>query len=105
MGAPEAYDPLLAAAGWGVVPGSRIRREYPITLGRLEGSGRRGKALTADYVLEMWNTKLATMEAKARDKPVSEGVAQTKSYAGRMGLRFAYANNGEGIYSIDMATG
>jgi type I restriction enzyme R subunit len=36
----EHIDPALAAAGWGVVPGSRIRREYPITLGRLEGHGR-----------------------------------------------------------------
>lgn len=29
-------DLALQAAGWGVVEGSRIRREYPITLGRLE---------------------------------------------------------------------
>jgi hypothetical protein len=28
-------DPVLAAAGWGSVEGSRIRREYPITLGRM----------------------------------------------------------------------
>jgi type I restriction enzyme R subunit len=48
----ELIDPLLAAAGWGVVEGSRIRREYPITLGHLEGAGKRGKALPADYVLE-----------------------------------------------------
>ena len=101
----ELIDPLLAAAGWGVVEGSRIRREYPITLGRLEGSSKRGKGLTADYVLEFRNTKLATMEAKARDKAVTEGVGQTKNYAGKMGLRFAYASNGEGIYGIDMATG
>ena len=47
----EHIDPALKAAGWGVVEGSRIRREYPITLGRIEGHGRRGKALTADYVL------------------------------------------------------
>ncbi|MFM8443412.1 MAG: hypothetical protein ACKN9W_08740, partial [Methylococcus sp.] len=85
----ELIDPLLAAAGWGVVEGSRIRREYPITLGRLEGSSKRGKGLTADYVLEFRNTKLATMEAKARDKAVTEGVGQTKNYAGKMGLRFA----------------
>jgi hypothetical protein len=25
----EPVDPALAAAGWGVVEGSRIRREYP----------------------------------------------------------------------------
>ncbi len=48
----EHVDPALAAAGWGVDLGSRVRREYPITLGRLEGLGRRGKALIADYVLE-----------------------------------------------------
>lgn len=47
----EHIDPALQAAGWGVVDGSRIRREYPITLGRLEGFGRRARALTADYVL------------------------------------------------------
>lgn len=61
----EHIDHALAAAGWGVVEGSRIRREYPITLGRIEGHGKRGKALTADYVLEYRNTKLAVVEAKA----------------------------------------
>ena len=44
----EHIDPALAAAAWGVVGVSRIRREYPITLGRIEGHGRRGKALKAD---------------------------------------------------------
>ena len=61
----EHIDPALRAAGWGVVEGSRIRREYHITPGRIEGSGRRGKPLTADYVLEYRNTKLAVVEAKA----------------------------------------
>ena len=44
----EHIDPALAAAGWGVVEGSRILREYPITPGRIEGLGRRGKAHQAD---------------------------------------------------------
>ena len=66
----EHIDPALKAAGWGVVEGSRIRREYPITLGRIEGNGRRGKALTADYVLEYRNTKLAVVEAKASKQQV-----------------------------------
>ncbi|SBT07593.1 hypothetical protein ACCAA_460011 [Candidatus Accumulibacter aalborgensis] len=34
----EHIDPALAAAGWGVVEGSRIRREYPITFGRIEAT-------------------------------------------------------------------
>ena len=101
----EYIDPALAAAGWGVVEGSRIRREYPITLGRLEGHGKRGKALTADYVLEYRNTKLAVVEAKAWDKPLTEGVGQAKDYAGKLAVRFTYASNGQGVYGIDMHTG
>ncbi|RUQ40335.1 MAG: restriction endonuclease subunit R [Candidatus Competibacteraceae bacterium] len=100
----EHIDPALAAAGWGVVEGSRIRREYPITLGRLEGADKRGKPLTADYVLEYRNTKLAVVEAKAWDKALTEGVAQAKDYAGKLALRFTYASNGQGIYGIDMQT-
>lgn len=46
----EQINPALAAAGWGVVEGSRILREYRITAGRLEGFGRRGRADIADYV-------------------------------------------------------
>jgi type I restriction enzyme R subunit len=101
----EHIDPALAAAGWGVVEGSRIRREFPITLGRLEGHGRRGKALTADYLLEYRNTKLAVVEAKALDKPLTEGVGQAKDYAGKLAIRFTYATNGQGIYGVDMEDG
>ena len=88
-----------------MVEGSRIRREYSITLGRLEGAGKRGKALTADYVLEYRNIKLAVVEAKAWARPLTEGVGQAKDYAGKLAVRFTYATNGQGIYGIDMATG
>jgi type I restriction enzyme R subunit len=101
----EHIDPALKAAGWGVVEGSRVRREYTITLGRIEGHGKRGKALTADYVLEYRNTKLAVVEAKAWDKPLTEGVGQAKDYAGKLAVRFTYSSNGQGIYGIDMDTG
>jgi type I restriction enzyme R subunit len=101
----EHIDPALKAAGWGVVEGSRIRREYPITLGRIEGHGKRGKALTADYVLEYRNTKLAVVEAKAWNEPLTLGVAQAKNYAGKLAVRYACATNGQGIYRIDMKTG
>jgi type I restriction enzyme R subunit len=101
----ELIDPLLAAAGWGVVEGSRIRREFSITPGRIEGGGRRGKPLTADYVLTYRNTQLAVVEAKPDTAPLSEGVAQAKDYASKLQLRFTYASNGRGVYAIDMATG
>ena len=99
----ERIDPALAAAGWGVVEGSRVRREFPITPGRIEGLGRRGKPLTADYVLEYRNRKLAVVEAKAWDEALTEGVAQAKNYAGKLAVRFAYATNGQGLYEIDMS--
>jgi type I restriction enzyme R subunit len=101
----EHIDPALAAAGWGVVEGSRIRREYPITLGRLEGHGKRGKPLTADYVLIYRNTKLAVIEAKAWDELLTEGLGQAKNYAKKLKIRFAYATNGQGFYGIDMQEG
>ena len=101
----DHIDPMLVAAGWGVTPDSRIRREYPITLGRLEGNGKRGKALSADYVLEYRHTKLAVVEAKAWNKPLTAGVAQAKDYATKLAIRFTYSSNGQAIYAIDMATG
>lgn len=101
----DHIDPALKAAGWGVVEGSRIRREYPITLGRIEGHGRRGKALTADYVLIYRNTSLAVVEAKAWDQSLTAGLAQAKNYAGKLAIRHGYATNGQGIYGVDMHTG
>ncbi len=101
----EQIDPALEAAGWGVVEGSRIRREYPITLGRLEGFGRRGKSLMADYVLIYRNTKLAVVEAKAWNEPLTEGVAQAKDYADKLAVRFTYSTNGQSVYGIDMQEG
>ena len=100
----EHIDPALKAAGWGVVEGSRIRREYPIAPGRIEGHGKRGKPLTADYVLEYRNTKLAVVEAKAWGEEVSEGVGQAKNYATKLAIRHTYSTNGRGLYGIDMET-
>ena len=101
----EHIDPALKGAGWGAIEGSRIRREYPITLGRIEGHGKRGKPLTADYVLIYRTHKLAVVEAKAWDEEVSEGVAQAKNYAEKLAVRYTYSTNGRGIYGIDMQTG
>src|ERR1035437_4183899 len=101
----EQIAPARQAGGWGVVEGSRISREYEITKGRLTGHGRRGKGLIADYVLIYRNHKLAVVEAKARDEPLTAGVAQAKNYAGKLAIRYAYSTNGQGIYGIDMTGG
>lgn len=101
----EHIDPKLIAAGWGVVAGSRIQREFPISPGRMEGAGRRGNPLKADYVLFYRNTKLAVIEAKAWNEPLTAGVAQAKTYAAKLSVRFTYSANGQGIYAIDCQTG
>ena len=51
------------------------------------------------------NHKLAVVEAKAWDKPLTEGVGQAKSYAGKLAIRYTYCTNGQGIYGIDMKEG
>ena len=101
----EHIDPALKAAGWGVVEGSQIRREFGITQGRLQGHGQRARAEIADYVLVYRNTKLAVIEAKAWGVACGEGVMQAKAYAAKLDVRFTYACNGQSIYGIDMATG
>lgn len=98
-------DPALRAAGWGVVEGSRIAPEFSITLGRLEGAGCRAKPLKADYVLIHHGKRLAVIEAKKRDAPVTEGLPKAKVYAEKLAVRFTYATNGRGIYAVDMETG
>jgi len=101
----DFIDPALKEAGWGVVEGSRVRLEFPITQGRLIGQGRRSKPLFADYVLQYKNRLLAVVEAKARDLHYTEGVAQAKDYAERLNTRFTYATNGLKIYGMDMDEG
>lgn len=101
----ELIDPALKQAGWGVMEASRVRREEMITLGRLQGAGKRSAKDIADYVLTYRNHKLAVVEAKRRDLPDTEGVGQAKNYAAKLQTRFAYSTNGAGIYEIDMHTG
>ena len=101
----ELIDPVLKAAGWGVVDDSRIRREFSITQGRIQANGERGEQLKADYVLIYRNQLLAVLEAKASTKPLTEGLAQAKNYAEKLAIRFAYTSNGNGFYQVDRLTG
>ena len=101
----ELIDPVLTAAGWGQVENSRVAREYVIAPGRILGAGRPQKKLILDYLMLYRNRKLAVVEAKAEDKPLTEGLGQAKQYAEKLGVRFAYATNGIGFYEVDMETG
>jgi type I restriction enzyme, R subunit len=101
----ELIDPALKDAGWNVVDNSRVGREVTITLGRLQGAGKRAEKDIADYVLSYKGQNLAVIEAKRRDLPDTEGVGQAKKYAKKLQTRFTYSTNGLKIYQIDMDTG
>ncbi|MBN8566240.1 MAG: DEAD/DEAH box helicase family protein [Flavobacteriales bacterium] len=98
----ELIDPHLQQQGWAVVPESRIRREYPITKGRLLGSGKRAMPDKADYILQFNNRNVAVLEAKAEGCYYTEGLAQAKDYATRLNLRFAICTNGRKYYMADL---
>ena len=100
----ERIDPVLRDAGWGVVEGSRIRREL-ICPGRIQVGGKRSSPLSCDYVLFFKGQKLATLEAKKASVSHREGVGQAKDYAERLKTRFAFASNGLSWRQIDMHTG
>jgi type I restriction enzyme R subunit len=98
----DLIEPALRKAGWGIVEGSRLRLEFPITKGRLIGQNRRATPLFADYVLEYKNRRIGVVEAKKRDLYYTDGVGQAKDYAERLNIRYTYATNGLQIYGIDM---
>jgi type I restriction enzyme R subunit len=100
----ELIDPKLKDAGWGVVEGSKILREYIITFGKIQSGGGRAKPLIADYILVYKGVKLAVIEAKSNVQEVGEGVAQAKLYAEKMQLNTTYTTNGREIYSICIKT-
>ncbi len=101
----EKIDPALAAAGWGSVEDTVVRREFKITDGRIQIGGRRSKQLIADYVLIYRGRKLAVVEAKSDEREAADGVGQAKEYAKRLDCDTTFATNGDTIYQICMKTG
>jgi len=69
----ELIDPQLREAGWGVLDGTKVSREYHINKGRIKTGGH-GKPLIADYILSNKNQRLAVIEAKSNQYGVGEGV-------------------------------
>ena len=99
----DKIDPKLSAAGWGIVPGSKILVEQSayIAPGRITTTGHKNPK-KADYILEYKGQKLAVIEAKSDEKDVSEGVEQAKLYADALKIRYTYSTNGDEIWFIDM---
>lgn len=98
----ELIDPALDRSGWGK-DGSRIRREYQITKGRILGGGLRGNVLKADYLLEYNGKRLAIIEAKRVELHHTEGLAQAIDYAQKLGLPVTFTTNGKKIRQVVLA--
>lgn len=101
----ELINPKLMECGWKTGGDIIVRREYPISKGKIIGMNARAPKLSADYVLIYKNVKLAVVEAKKSSRSYTDGVAQAKQYAELLNIRFTYATNGVDIYQIDMETG
>ncbi|HVK96538.1 MAG TPA: DEAD/DEAH box helicase family protein [Flavisolibacter sp.] len=87
----------------------QILEQRPFTAGKIiviGRVGRRKKAKKADYLLRYsQNFLIAVVEAKREYKTAAEGMQQAKEYAQILGLKFAYATNGEEILEFNFITG
>lgn len=101
-------EPRLTSAGWDDEPHS-FTEQQSFTDGRIVVAGekpRRKSRKRADYLLRYTRDfKIAVVEAKAKYKSPGDGLQQAKEYAEMLGLKFAYATNGEGIIEFDFSTG
>ncbi len=101
----ELVDPKLASAGWGIDP-HLVRREMPLTAGRLRAAGDRDPPRRADYGLCLARGfTVGVVEAKRESAPPGEGLSQALEYARMLGARFAFATNGHTIIERDVETG
>ena len=82
----ELINPKLIECGWKTGDNVIVRREYPISKGKIIGMNARAPKLSADYVLIYKNVKLAVVEAKKSTRSYTDGVAQAK-YKPRFHLR------------------
>jgi len=100
--------PGLQAAGWDNEPHSIAEQRY-FTPGRIVVHGNQAKrklGKRADYILRYTRDfPIAIVEAKAVYKHAADGLQQAKDYAQILGLKFAYATNGENIIEFDFLTG
>jgi type I restriction enzyme R subunit len=100
--------PKIEAAGWDDDLHA-YNEQISFTDGRIIVAGtkvRRGKQKRADFLLRYTrDLTLAVVEAKPDEEPAGDGVQQAKEYAEVLGLKFAYATNGNEIIEVDYFTG
>ncbi|MBZ0283118.1 MAG: DEAD/DEAH box helicase family protein [Anaerolineae bacterium] len=100
--------PQLVDTGWESPPHS-LTEQRTFTDGRIVvtgGRSKRGEQKIADYILRYRHDfPIAVVEAKKYRLPAAQGLQQAKDYAEILGLKFAYATNGQEIIEFDYFTG
>jgi type I restriction enzyme, R subunit len=95
--------PALEKAGW--AKHTQIRREYPITAGRVVVRGKlasRDRPKRADYVLFYQSgLPLAVIEAKDSKHSVGSGMQQAMGYAEQIDVPFVFSSNGDAFMFRD----
>src|SRR5579859_3906206 len=98
--------PKLYSAGW---EDTQISEQKSFTDGRIVIGGKRPirrPQKRADYLLRYRRDfPIAVVEAKAIYRTPGDGLQQAKEYAHILGLKFAYATNGQNIVEHDFLTG
>jgi type I restriction enzyme R subunit len=98
--------PKLYGAGW---TDDQISEQKTFTDGRIILAGDKAKRRPqkrADYLLRFRKDfAIAVVEAKSVYESPGDGLQQAKEYAQILGLKFAYATNGQGIVEHDFLTG
>lgn len=98
--------PKLYSAGW---EDTQISEQKSFTDGRIVIGGKRPTRRPqkrADYLLRYRRDfPIALVEAKAIYRTSGDGLQQAKEYALILGLKFAYATNGQSIIEHDFLTG
>ena len=98
--------PRLYSAGW---VDDQISEQKSFTDGRIVVAGskvKRRPQKRADYLLRYRRDfPIAVVEAKTVYANPGDGLQQAKEYAQILGLKFAYATNGQGIVEHDFLTG
>jgi type I restriction enzyme, R subunit len=99
----QLVRPKLVSAGW-YRHDWQVDMECPMTAGCIQCNGklsRREKLLDADYLLRYSPSgAIAVVEAKDKNLHHLEGEKQSKAYAQKLGLFFAYATNGHQIAGL-----
>src|ERR1700730_13578070 len=98
--------PKLYAAGWN---DEQISEQKSCTDGRIVVAGskvKRRPQKRLDYLLRYRRDfPIAVVEAKTIYAKPGDGLQQAKEYAQILGLKFAYATNGQGIVEHNFLTG